>query len=323
MSGAAHPLQSQPVKTQPPTLGQPTGNMRQEPYQSAPLNTSQNQMQPPSSQDSEWPRGPVPIMSSQRPVSSNQQHERSFSSASMLNTSGPTASQPPYSNRNSMGPGGLLQLQQASANSRYNGGMGGSTLTSQGPPQLGALSFQDPAQPPQGPQFAMDSAAREPPHHPSQGSTAPVQEPSRPVFGVSLGRLYERDGLAVPMVVYQCIQAVDLYGLNVEGIYRLSGSQAHVNKLKSMFDTGELFAALLYLCDVWLANIDAIDTTSPQLDFRNPENFFHDVNSVAGLLKQFFRDLPDPLLTREYYDNFIEAASTYNHVCPHCTTHVF
>lgn len=66
-----------------------------------------------------------------------------------------------------------------------------------------------------------------------------------------------------------------------------------------------------------------IDTTSPQLDFRNPENFFHDVNSVAGLLKQFFRDLPDPLLTREYYDNFIEAASMYNHLCSCPTTQPF
>jgi hypothetical protein len=45
------------------------------------------------------------------------------------------------------------------------------------------------------------------------------------------------------------------------------------------------------------------------VDFRNPENFFHDVNSVAGLLKQFFRDLPDPLLTVEHYAGFIEAAS--------------
>jgi len=51
------------------------------------------------------------------------------------------------------------------------------------------------------------------------------------------------------------------------------------------------------------------DANSPQLDFRNPENFFHDVNSVSNLLKQFFRDLPDTLLTREYYDQFIEAAS--------------
>lgn len=174
----------------------------------------------------------MPILSNQRPASSNQQHERSFSSASMLNTSTPTASQPQYSNRNSMGPGGLLALQQGSANSRYSN-IGG-------PPQLGALSFQDPAAP-SGPNFSSDVApSREPtaPLHPQQGSTAPVQEPSRPVFGVSLNRLYERDGLAVPMVVYQCIQAVDLFGLNVEGIYRLSGSVPSVNKLKSMFDTG-------------------------------------------------------------------------------------
>ena len=53
---------------------------------------------------------------------------------------------------------------------------------------------------------------------------------------------------------------------------------------------------------------------SNQLDFRNPEAFYHDVNSVAGLLKQFFRDLPDPLLTREHYHSFIEAARKYEPV---------
>lgn len=63
--------------------------------------------------------------------------------------------------------------------------------------------------------------------------------PSKRVFGVSLAKLYERDGLAVPMVVYQCIQAVDMYGLGVEGIYRQSGSLSHINKLKSMFDAGK------------------------------------------------------------------------------------
>lgn len=44
------------------------------------------------------------------------------------------------------------------------------------------------------------------------------------------------------------------------------------------------------------------------MDFRNPEAFQHDVNSVAGLLKQWFRELPDPLLTKAYYNKFIEAA---------------
>lgn len=47
---------------------------------------------------------------------------------------------------------------------------------------------------------------------------------------------------------------------------------------------------------------------SSKVDFTNPESFFHDVNSVAGLLKQFFRELPDPLFTRQFYNDFINAA---------------
>lgn len=45
-----------------------------------------------------------------------------------------------------------------------------------------------------------------------------------------------------------------------------------------------------------------------QVDFRNPEAFHHDINSVAGLLKTFFRELPDPLFTNQHYNDFIEAA---------------
>ncbi|KAL8661374.1 MAG: hypothetical protein Q9202_005676 [Teloschistes flavicans] len=122
---------------------------------------------------------------------------------------------------------------------------------------------------------------------PSQNNdfTHPELPPLRPVFGVSLDDLLKRDGSAIPLVVYQCLQAVDLFGLDVEGIYRLSGSAMHVSKLRAIFDND-----------------------SSQVDFRNPEAFYHDVNSVAGLLKQFFRDLPDPLLTHEHFQSFIEAA---------------
>lgn len=40
------------------------------------------------------------------------------------------------------------------------------------------------------------------------------------------------------MVVYQCLLAVDTFGLNVEGIYRVSGSANHVNYMKALFDHG-------------------------------------------------------------------------------------
>jgi hypothetical protein len=41
------------------------------------------------------------------------------------------------------------------------------------------------------------------------------------------------------MIVSQCIQAVDLFGLDVEGIYRTSGSAPHIMEMKAMFDNGE------------------------------------------------------------------------------------
>ncbi|CAD0109512.1 unnamed protein product [Aureobasidium uvarum] len=126
--------------------------------------------------------------------------------------------------------------------------------------------------------------------------------PLKPVFGVTLDDLYNRDQTAVPMIVYQCMQAVDLFGLDVEGIYRLSGTASHVQQIKALFDHGMLAP------DLGVGSTSNEIADSQTVDFRNPASFYHDVNSVAGLLKQFFRELPDPLLTRRSYNNFIDAA---------------
>lgn len=45
------------------------------------------------------------------------------------------------------------------------------------------------------------------------------------------------------MVVYQCIQAVDLFGLEVEGIYRIPGTSSHIQHMKALFDSGMLLAS--------------------------------------------------------------------------------
>lgn len=108
---------------------------------------------------------------------------------------------------------------------------------------------------PQQPAFPLSSSGQSPqiltsqasPQHLAHSSQSPADlngqhgaelPPLRPVFGVSLEDLLRRDGSAVPMVVYQCLQAVDLFGLDMEGIYRLSGNAAHVVKLRSVFDNG-------------------------------------------------------------------------------------
>ena len=127
---------------------------------------------------------------------------------------------------------------------------------------------------------------------PSSTTTAvPPQQlqPYNRVFGMKLDELFRRDDSAVPLVVYQCIQAVDLFGLDTEGIYRTNGNANHISQLRSRFDHD-----------------------SSKIDFRDPEAFFHDVNSVAGLLKMFFRELPDPLFTEEHYSALIQASSKSN-----------
>jgi hypothetical protein len=84
---------------------------------------------------------------------------------------------------------------------------------------------------------------------------------------------------------------VELFGLDHEGIYRVSGNTTQVAELKGLFEHN-----------------------AEKVDFRNPEAFFHDVNNAANLMKLFFRELPDPLFTNEHYSDLVEAAKIQDDV---------
>ena len=43
------------------------------------------------------------------------------------------------------------------------------------------------------------------------------------------------------------------------------------------------------------------------MGLRSPQAFFHDVKNVTNLMKQFLRDLPDPILTKDICHSFIKA----------------
>lgn len=107
-------------------------------------------------------------------------------------------------------------------------------------PQIGVERPPQLPTPPSSTPLYSQSTTSNPTAHQTDLSTTELPPPSRPVFGISLDDLLRRDGSAIPLVVYQCLQAVDLFGLDVEGIYRLSGSAAHVSKLRAIFDNGEL-----------------------------------------------------------------------------------
>ncbi|XP_008102151.2 rho GTPase-activating protein 4 isoform X2 [Anolis carolinensis] len=74
---------------------------------------------------------------------------------------------------------------------------------------------------------------------------------------------------AVPLVVESCIRFINLHGLQHEGIFRVPGSQAQVAEIRNAFEKGE----------------DPLSDSYTQ----------HDLDSVAGVLKLYFRGLEKPL----------------------------
>ncbi|KAI7851855.1 hypothetical protein BDC45DRAFT_571731 [Circinella umbellata] len=92
-----------------------------------------------------------------------------------------------------------------------------------------------------------------------------------------------KDG-ELPRVVQMCIEEVEARGLNSVGIYRLSGPASCIQRYRAAFNRNE------------------------PISFEDT-----DINAVTGLLKLYFRELKNPLMTFEYYDWFIDAAREHEY----------
>ena len=54
-----------------------------------------------------------------------------------------------------------------------------------------------------------------------------------------------RDQVEVPKIVVRCCDAVEKYGVNLQGIYRVSGTMTKVQELKRRMDLSECSFAYL------------------------------------------------------------------------------
>ncbi|XP_043109789.1 rho GTPase-activating protein 12b isoform X2 [Puntigrus tetrazona] len=101
------------------------------------------------------------------------------------------------------------------------------------------------------------------------------------VFGCSLTALCQREGTSVPNFVKMCIEHVENTGLNVDGLYRVSGNLAVIQKLRFAVNHDEK------------VNLE--------------DNKWEDIHVTTGALKMFFRELPEPLFTYASFNDFVEA----------------
>lgn len=96
--------------------------------------------------------------------------------------------------------------------------------------------------------------------------------------------LERSDRPQVPSLIVTCVQHLEKFGLHAVGIFRKSTSKKRVRQLREDFDQGIL--------------MELDEETCP-----------HD---VATLLKEYLRDLPEPLLCRRLYQPFVNTQKIRN-----------
>ncbi|XP_077086933.1 rho GTPase-activating protein SYDE1 [Siphateles boraxobius] len=108
--------------------------------------------------------------------------------------------------------------------------------------------------------------------------------PPPTVFGVELRPLVEKEAsaLRVPLIIQKCVSEIQRRGLRVVGLYRLCGSAAVKKELRDAFEK---------------------DSAAVSLN----DELYPDVNVITGILKDYLRELPSPLITRTLYEVVLEA----------------
>ncbi|XP_025158814.1 rho GTPase-activating protein 100F isoform X5 [Harpegnathos saltator] len=120
-----------------------------------------------------------------------------------------------------------------------------------------------------------------------------------PLFGVDLDTVVSREtktggvpggvstALAmgmpnVPIIVWRCVEEVERRGLDIIGLYRLCGSATKKRILREAFERNARSVNL------------------------SPDNV-PDINVITGVLKDYLRELPEPLFTKCLYQMMVDA----------------
>ncbi|XP_053269644.1 rho GTPase-activating protein 17a isoform X2 [Pleuronectes platessa] len=103
----------------------------------------------------------------------------------------------------------------------------------------------------------------------------------KPAFGTGLDEHLKRCGREIALPLEACVMMLLETGMKEEGLFRIAAGASKLKKLKA-----------------------ALDCSTSQL-----EEFYSDPHAVAGALKSYLRELPEPLMNYQLYDEWIQASS--------------
>ncbi|XP_011602163.1 rho GTPase-activating protein 17b isoform X1 [Takifugu rubripes] len=103
----------------------------------------------------------------------------------------------------------------------------------------------------------------------------------KPAFGTALEEHLKRSNRDIALPIEACVMMLLETGMKEEGLFRIAAGASKLKKLKA-----------------------ALDCSTSQL-----EEFYSDPHAVAGALKSYLRELPEPLMTFGLYDEFTQACN--------------
>ncbi|CAN3364836.1 rho-type GTPase-activating protein 1 [Diutina catenulata] len=108
-----------------------------------------------------------------------------------------------------------------------------------------------------------------------------------PLYSSTIQHRADYERARVPLIITKCLAEVERRGLDMEGIYRISGGNSAIVAIENAF-----------------ANHDDAKVAT-KLD----ETLDCDINAVTSALKRYLRKLPDPLIPFALYDDFVKVSS--------------
>uniref|UniRef100_I3L8F6 SH3 domain binding protein 1 n=1 Tax=Sus scrofa TaxID=9823 RepID=I3L8F6_PIG len=130
---------------------------------------------------------------------------------------------------------------------------------------------------------SLDTALAELKENHSQADPSPsmTAAPFSRVYGVSLGTHLQELGRDIALPIEACVMMLLSEGMKEEGLFRLAAGASVLKRLKQTMAS----------------------------DPRSLQEFCSDPHAVAGALKSYLRELPEPLMTFDLYDDWMKAAS--------------
>lgn len=112
-------------------------------------------------------------------------------------------------------------------------------------------------------------------------------QPGHKVFQTNIDQLLDEENAEIPSVLQQCFEVIERNGLNWSDLYNSSPNPGKLKQLENFFESA----------------------SAERTNLLNQKQWRNDINTVSSMVIYFLEQLPEPLLTDEFFQRFMDAGA--------------